>query len=619
MFFNQPVWTTSEFGSSTRKRSAKIIITLVFLVFAFRLIQLQVFEYSQYSEKSDVQVIKKIRTTPVRGNMYDRNGVLIVNNTPSFSVTITPYEFRDEVMPLLSKILNIDSSEIRAILKKYNTFSRFTPIKILRDVDFSVISKIEEYSNYLPGVEVYIDTKRTYDFNCNMAHALGFTREITQEQLARHQYYKPGDMIGQNGLEQSYENILRGRDGIKFIFVDKMGHKVAAFADGEKDIMASNGFALNLTIDIKLQGFAERLLAGRRGAIVAIDPNNGEVIACASKPDYDPRLFTGKVPANIYNALNSDKSFPLLPRALQSQYPPGSTWKMLIALAALQEGIINENTTLHCDGGFTLAERTWKCHGAHGNISIRNALKTSCNSFFCTLAVRLEMDRFVRYGTMFNFGQKTHIDLPFERSGRLPSKEWLLKRDKYLRSFKGRLANFGLGQGEILVTPLQMAAYTAAIANGGTYYQPHLVKSALNQITGKTDDLHFDYKKIPIAKKHFNTVKDGMWLVVNAGGTGSSAAITGLNVCGKTGTAQNPHGLDHSWFVCFAPKDNPKIALCVFVENAGTGAAVAVPIATRMLQRFFYLRSLTTSPNIENVENNLPLFEIEFDDEDYDL
>ena len=589
MLFNRSVWNNSDFAAPERKNSAKIIVILIFLGLTFRLVQLQVFEYGRYSERTQTQAIKKVRDTPVRGTIHDRNGVLMVHNIPSFSVTITPYEFRSESMPLLSEIMQMDSTEIYAILNRYKAYSRFTPIKIMRDVGPDIVARIEEHSDHLPGIEVTIDSKRIYELNCNMAHILGYVREVTREQLERLKYYSPGDMIGQNGLEQFYENLLRGRDGVKFIAVDKVGQKVASFADGKNDVMASNGFAINLTVDLQLQELAENILRGRRGAIVAIDPSNGEVIACASKPDYDPRLFSGRVPPEIYNKLYNDKSNPLLPRALQSQYPPGSTWKMLIALAALQEGIIQENTTIQCKGGFTLGGRTWKCHSACGHINVKTALRISCNTFFCELGVKLGMERFEKYGEMFSFGKRTQIDLPFEARGRLPTREWLTSRDKSIRTFSGRLANYGIGQGEILVTPLQMAAYTAAIANGGTYYQPHLVKSVHNPIAGRIDELHFDSKIIPIDSKNFRIVREGMWAAVNAaGGTGSGVAMSGLNVCGKTGTAQNPHGLDHSWFVCFAPRDNPRIALCVFVENAGFGSAVAVPIARQILQKFFY-------------------------------
>ena len=594
--------TKTEIAADSRYKAIRILVFLLGLLLLSRLIELQIINYQLYLARSTSQTIKQLSVTPVRGLMYDRNGKLIVHNVPAYSVTLTPYEFRKETMPLLTHILPIDSNEIYSLLKKYEKYSKYTSIKIFRDVDEDIRAKILEYSYKLPGIDVVIDSRRVYDFNCNMAHTLGYIREITAEQLKEYPYYKQGDMIGKTGLEQWYERLLHGKDGINFVLVDNVGQKIDSFANREYDIKSQNGSDLNISIDIELQALAEKLLTGKRGAVVAIAPNNGEIIVCASKPDYNPRLFSGRVPATIYNELYNDKANPLLPRALQSQYPPGSTWKMLIALAALQEGIITDKSTILCNGGYTLGGRTWKCHGACGHISVKNALRTSCNTFFCDLGVRLGIDRFEKYGSMFNFGTRTQVDLPYEAKGLLPSRQWYNKRYPDLKVFSGRMANAGIGQGELLCTPLQMAAYTATIANGGTYYQPHIVKSIMNNISGKTDIIHWDSKKIPINPYYFDVVKDGMWSAVNSGGTGSGVAISGLNVCGKTGTAQNNKGADHSWFVCFAPKNNPKIAMCVFVENAGFGAAVAAPIARRLLLKFFGRDTEMVIPNIEEEE-----------------
>ena len=594
--FNKSFLEKAEFASSKRFKIIKFLVLLFGLFLVGRLVQLQIINYQLYIARANAQTIKQLSVTPVRGLMYDRNGKMIVHNIPSFSVTLTPFEFKKAtdlngsyaMMPLLATILQMDSNEIYAVIKRFERFSPYTPIKILRDADKNIIAQIEEFSDKLPGIDLVIDSKRIYEFGCNMAHTVGYIREVTEEQVKEFPYYRRGDMIGRTGLEQVYERFLRGRNGINFVLVNNMGQRIDSFANKEYDIRAQNGSALNLSIDIELQELAERLLSGRRGAIVAIDPNNGEVIVCANKPDYDPRLFSGRVPAAIYNELYNNKANPLLPRAIQSQYPPGSTWKMLIALAALQEGIITDRSTIFCNGGYTLGGRTWRCHGGGcGAINVKSALRSSCNTFFCELGVRLGIDRFEKYGSMFNFGVRTQIDLPYEARGILPTRSWYNKRFPELRNFAGRMANLGLGQGELLCTPLQMAAYTAAIANGGTYYQPHIVKSIINSSTGNIDNIHWDSKKIPINQYYFNVVKDGMWAAVNAGGTGRGVAISGLNVCGKTGTAQNPQGADHSWFVCFAPKDNPKIAICVFVENAGFGSAVAAPIARRLLLKFF--------------------------------
>jgi len=584
-----PINRSDFFTSTTAKRVFKAAIILVAGIFIFRLAQLQILQGSEYRGVSQMQAIKQVRIAPFRGNMYDRNGILIVHNEPSFSITITPYEFDKEIIPLLSKLIAVPEDEILNTLDKYKNYSPFEPVKILRDASFDVVSKIEENNDILPGVDVVVEPKRLYEFEGNMAHLLGYTREITRGQLEKYKYYRPGDIIGQSGLEQTYEPFLRGREGIQFVAVNKFGQKVSSFNNGQQDIPPNNGFDLYLTIDVKLQELAEKLLAGKRGAVVAIDPQNGEVLALASKPDYDPRAFSGRVPADLYKQLSEDPWSPLLHRAIQSQYPPGSTWKMLVGIAAMNEGIIDENTTIYCPGSFTFGNRSYKCHGAHGAVSLRNALKASCNVYFYQLGLKIGMENLQKYGEMFGFGQKTFIDLPNEKTGRLPTVEWLEKVYGKGAATRGRLVNYGIGQGEILVTPLQMAAYTAAIANEGTYYQPHLVRAIKNNISNKIEPVSYASRKLPIDKRIFKFVKDGMYDVVNSpGGTAYYARLYNIEVCGKTGTAQNPHGKDHAWFVCFAPKENPKIALVVLAENSGFGGAVAAPIAKQLLEAFFH-------------------------------
>lgn len=589
MAVNRTISDNPEFASTSRQRIVKALVLAIAALFIFRLGQLQLVKGSDYKSESEAQAIKRVRVEPFRGNMFDRNGILIVNNEPSFSINLTPNDFQVESLPLLASLIESDTSELKRTLNRFKGFSRFTPIKIYRDADFSIISRIEEYNDYLPGIEVFVESKRLYDFEGNMAHLLGYTREISQEQLKRLGFYMPGDVVGQTGLEYSYETLLRGNPGTQYVAVNKFGKKVESFEKGKDDLPASNGFDLTLSIDIRLQELAERLLANRRGSVVAIDPNNGEVLILASKPDYDPRNFSGKVPASIYNQLVKDPGVPLLHRAIQSQYPPGSTWKMLVAIAALQEGLINENSTIPCPGGFTFGGRTWKCHGVHGATSLRRAIQGSCNTYFCALALKLGMSKMEKYGKMFGFGSRTGIDLPNEKAGRMPTSDWLNRIYGPGGASAGRLVNFGIGQGEILVTPLQMAVYTAAIANCGAMHQPHVVRAVHNNVTGKVEPVSYASKNLPVSREIFELMHEGMYDVVNVGGgTALSAMVQGADVCGKTGTAQNPHGQDHAWFVCFAPKKNPKIAMCVFVENAGFGGAVAAPIAKELLQAFFY-------------------------------
>ena len=587
MAVKHPFFTNPDFASITRQKIFKFIVIFIASAFIIRLGYLQIIKGGMYRSESETQAIKESVVEPFRGNMYDRYGDLMVHNEPSFSVTLTMNEFSRDRLPLLASILKTDTTEILKILDRNKNFSQFQGIKIARDIDFQTLSLIEEYSDLLKGVEVVNESKRLYNFTCNMAHFLGYTREINQAQMEKMTYYKPGDVLGQSGLEYSYDNFLRGQKGINFVAVTRNGEKIAHFNSGLNDVPVSNGFDLNLTIDKKLQEKGEVLMKDQRGAIVAIDPGNGEVLAMVSKPDYDPRKFSGKVPADIYTALMDDPGKPLYNRALQSAYPPGSTWKMLVAIAALSEGVINENTTVACNGTFTYGNRVYECTHSHGVVNVRKAIQASCNIFFYQAANKLGLKKLSEYEVLFGFGDRSHIDIPNEGRGVLPTEEWLTKRYGAGKWPKGNIINYGIGQGEINVTPLQMAVYAAALANKGTVYQPHIVRSVNNNLLHKVQKMDFGSKKLNFDPHVMDIVRDGMYMCVNVpGGTGWGCQIPGVLVAGKTGTAQNPHGNNHSWFVCFAPYDNPKIAMAIIVENAGYGAAVALPMAKQMMQLY---------------------------------
>ncbi len=601
------------FGSNGRKNVFKLLLYVVAFIFIVRLAQLQLLEGSEYMVESEAQAIKKVNVEPFRGNMYDRNGKLIVHNEASFSITLTPKEFDPIAMPLLCSLLETDSISIQKTLNKFSSFSKFEPIKIHRDASFEIVSRIEEYNDFLPGIDVAIESKRLYEFDCNMAHLLGYTGEVSQANLRRKPYLRPGDMIGKAGLESSYENFLKGRSGYKFVAVDKRGRPVASFENGKNDIPATNGKDLQLTIDIDLQVMAEKLLDGKRGAVVAIDPNTGEIIVMASKPDFDPRDFSGRIPAKLYDSLRNNDGKPLLPRAFQSAYAPGSTWKMLMLAAAMQEGVIDENTTFTCNGGMYFGDRHFGCTHVHGNVKAQQAIQGSCNTFFYHVGLKLGLDKIYEYGKLFGFGDKTNIDVPYESSGSFPSRDQLMKRLKYIP--KGIVLNWGIGQGEISTTPLQVAVYTAALANGGTIIQPHNVSHIYDPETQKNEPINYTETKLPIDPKIFNLIHDGMFDVVNKpGGTATNVQIPGLDICGKTGTAQNPHGKDHSWFICFAPKDNPKIAVACMVENAGYGSTVAAPIAKDIIKGFFF-PDTTSTPKIDSlsIESQIDSLKLDFE------
>ncbi|MBU3698584.1 MAG: penicillin-binding protein 2 [Candidatus Kapabacteria bacterium] len=586
----------ASFASDQRFHIFRYAVLAICLIFAGRLAWLQIIQGNKYRLKAEAQAIKQISTEPFRGMIFDRNGRAIVQNAPGFSITITPYEFTPSAARRLGYILGVaDSLLWNESLKaaRYNKFAA-TKLSYGRDVSFDIVSKIEELRDSLPGVDMIIDPKRMYAFDGNGAHLLGFTREVAEWELKElGDAYAPGDVTGKAGLEKSYEAAIRGQKGLQFVAVNKNGQKVASFNDGKSDTPGLEGDDLYLGIDTDLQELAEKLLTGARGSVVAIDPATGEILCYASKPDFDLRKFTGKTARSYYNELASDPSIPMLNRASNSMYHPGSTWKPLMTLMALQEGVITPKTKLMCAGGYTYGNRFALCHGGvHGMIDCSYALQVSCNSFYYQLGLKMGVDRFHKYGAMFGFGSRTKVDIPSGEDGRgiLPSRAYMDRAYGSKNWTQYALMNWGIGQGEVNVTPLQLAAYTAAIANGGTWNQPHAVRAIYSKTLQRRNSIAYESRKVPINQEYFDIVKKAMRLVVSSG-TARGADIPGLDVCGKTGTAQTSGGKqDQSWFICFAPMNDPKIAMVVTGEGKGFGAQFAVPIAQKLLDLYLNRR-----------------------------
>ena len=578
-------------GSRDRTIILRIIVLGVLSIYVGRLAYLQIIQGNVYRLKAETQAIKQVTVDPFRGNIFDRNGERMVHNSPSYSISITPNEFDDSAIPHLSAILQIPQEEIKAFVEESKKISRVKPNKIYRDADMSIISLIEENHEFLPGVDISVESKRLYSMEGNMSHILGYSREINRRQIeTMGDYYAAGDIVGYAGLEKTYENFLRGTKGVQFVAVNSTGQKVSSFLDGKNDINAEEGFDLRLGIDKSLQELGEKLLKGKRGGIVAVDPNSGEILALVSMPDYDIREFSGRTKSNLFSKLIKDEGKPLFNRATQTIYPPGSTWKMLMGIAGLNEGLITPEKTINCPGYYEFGGRSWKCHGAHGATNLQKALHVSCNVFFNKLGPQLGIINFEKYGRAFGFGQKTFIDIPEDSKGKLPGEKFYKKQRLSPGEIRGRLVNLGIGQGEIGVSPLQMAVYCAALANKGIIYQPHIVRSVYNRKTKQLQDVAYASRKtIDMPDEFWNVIHKGMYDVVNTpGGTAMNAKVPGISVCGKTGTAQNPHGEDHAWFIAFAPKVNPRIAICVLVENSGFGGTIAAPIAQQLLMKYFY-------------------------------
>jgi len=592
------------------KRDLKIYISfgvVVILLIALigRLIQLQVVEQQLYGKESNRNSIKKIIETPARGLVFDRMGKVIVDNRPSYTLTITPFQFDKNLINEVSTLVDIDPEEIFDALAKAKGTNRFNPIKIKRDIDFKTVAFLEENRDRLKGVSYVVESLRSYPNKFRGSHIFGYNAEISEKALSdsNETYYKQGDLVGTTGIEKYYEKYLRGEKGSKLISVDVNGREVGQYNDGKNDLNSVNGADLHTSIDSDLQEYAEKLLGGRRGAIIAVDPNTGEVLCLVSKPDFDLNTFVGSPDRKEVNTLFNHPDKPIFNRVTQTRYPPGSTWKMMMALAAMGSGKITPQTTISCPGSFTYGNRTYEDHGGYGAINVVKALEVSSNVFFYKLGLMLGIDDYHNYSAMLGFGSRTGIDLPNETKGLLPSQEYFDKVYGQNKWTQGLLVSLGIGQGELGVSPAQMVAYTAAICTYGKLIQPHIVRKIFNSATNQEFPLEFKTTQIDLPQKYFETVRKGMYLVVNGVGTAKNIKNSDYVLSGKTGTAQNPGGNNHSWFVGFAPYDNPKIAICVLGENAGWGNQFAAPIAAAVMVR--YLSGNTVDAFNENAKTEV--------------
>jgi len=574
----------------TKRRVLVALLGLIFLLFFARLYQLQLFYKDEYGKKSEENSIRTILKEPVRGNMYDRNGLLVVDNRPAFTVTVMPFEFNKRVIPRLAALLSLDTNFIADRLRKGETYSRFAPVKIKRDIDFRVLAALEENRERLPGVDYQVESKRFYTTPARASHLLGYTKEISETQLKQlGPAYSPGDVAGSIGLEAEYEERLRGEKGAELSTVNARGQVIGRLDNGKHDLPAVEGNDLLLTMDFGLQQFAESLMTDHRGALVAIDPSDGGLLALVSRPDYDLSRFSGVTPPHIWNRLNTDPATPMFNRATMTKYPPGSTYKMILAIAALETGTITPSWRVSCSGSFRMGNKVFKDLHVHGSVDMADAIKRSCNVYFYQLILKTGLDPWSDYSRDFGFGQLTGIDIYEENPGLLPTTEYMNRRYGPEGWTRGFLPSLAIGQGELGVTPLQMACYAMALANQGNYHQPHAVRAVLDKARTIVDTLLYQSRKISLSQTTWDVVRKGMRAVVEEpGGTGGMARVKGVVVAGKTGTAQNPHGPDHAWFVGFAPYDSPRIAIAVLVENAGFGGSFAAPLAGLCIERYLY-------------------------------
>lgn len=574
------------FASSARKSIIYFILIGTFALISFRLFQMQILQQESYEEKSADNSIKPIEQIPLRGVFFDRNMEIVVSNLPAYTLRIIPAYYNRELNRILETVLETDSGYIDQILYNNRIYSKYIPVRIKRGIDFKVVSWLEENSEHLTGVDYIVEMQRGYPAGVKGSHMFGYTKEISPQQLKNNKdYYKPGDYVGHNGIEKTYEEFLRGIKGYNYILVDSKRKEIGRYNEGVEDVASIKGNDLILSIDADVQRIAEKELIGKSGAVVAIEPKTGEVLALVSAPEYDLSQFAYVTSKDFLNQLYSNPTKPLFNRATMSVKPPGSTFKLMSAIAALDMGIITEETTIYCGGGFTFG-RFFSCHGGvHGSLNVVHAIEKSCNTFFYNLIYKIGLDKWKEYAMKLGFNSKTGIDIGEEVAGLIPDSKYYEKiyGAKWPRSI---MASLGIGQGEVSVTPLQLALYVALIANNGKTFTPHIVKGYLDNNTRQFNPFQFKEISLGIKQEAFDIVKQGMFLVVNGEGTATWIKSKDIEIAGKTGTAQNPHGKDHAVFVGFAPFDNPQIAVAVIVENIGFGSTYAAPIAKKMIDAY---------------------------------
>lgn len=594
---------------SKRQYIIRILFALACLVLIYRAFQLQVMN-STYKENPDAAAIDEQVVYPARGIIYDRNGEVLIYNVPMYDLMVTYNQLEEDMdTAAFCQLIGIDKPAFEKALDKDwrdPRFSRSVPFPFLTNISAEQFAALEERLYEFPGFSARLRHARGYPHE-NAAHVLGYIREADQNDIEQSGgKYAPRDYIGKSGLELSYEDTLRGQKGTSLILKDNLGREVGPYKKGSMDEDAISGRDLVTTIDLDLQQYGEQLMQHKIGAIVALEPSSGEVLAMVSAPNYDPNLLSiGRGKGNPYSRLSMDEHQPLFDRSIMGKYPPGSLFKTIVALIGLQTGYLDANRTVPCSGAYYFnGMRLTGCHGHPTCRNVEMAIQHSCNAYFVTAFREIVdgpggfrnpekgLDLFNSYLDKFGLGKPLGIDLPREQSGFYPSSKFYT--DVFNAQQEGQrwnsvwIRSLGIGQGEIEMTNLQMVNVAAAIANRGYYITPHLLKAyreGHNELDYEIPDRYRTRKYVGIDSAYFNLVADGMEKVT-AAGTARLAFIPGIPVCGKTGTAENSRGEDHSVFFAFAPKKNPEIAIVVYVENSGFGGTYAAPIASLMIEKY---------------------------------
>ena len=577
-----------------RTQKTFILVELLFIFLVFYFWRVQILDYKKFLNQSEANRIREVILQSPRGLILDRDGVILADNEASFTVSIIRENCKDfdKSCQEIAKLLDLEEDVIRERIKKYENWPLFRPIVIKDNLSLKEVALIEARKLELPGLIIEAEPKRFYPFKNFAAHVLGYLQELSPEEIESDRYAgrRLGELVGKTGIEKVCENRLVGTDGEKIEIVDSLGRSKGEVTRHEP----KKGQNVRLTLDFGLQQKAEELLEGREGAVIVLDARNGEILALASYPDFDPNRFINRFTPEEWLDLVNSPEFPLENRVIRGLYSPGSIFKLTMALGALDLGLVTDQTTFFCPGKIQIYGHPFSCwfEQGHGSMNLYNGIKQSCNIYFYQLGRKMGIENISRYARILGLGRRTGIDLPGEKVGLVPDPQW----KKEVRGepwYPGETISVSIGQGPILVTPLQIAVHTAIIANRGHKITPHLLISDSSPYLKEDEQGHLAQSKtIEIDKSVFEKVIKGMWKAVNEQGTGRAARISEFDVCGKTGSTQLISSSEaeklegqkeevktHSWFTGFAPRDNPEVIITVLVEYGGMGGATAAPLA----------------------------------------
>ena len=596
--------------ASLRLSGLQVLIAAGFSILAVSFWVLQVVQHQQFNEMAENNHQRTLALRAPRGLVFDRDGRVMVENRHSYSISIVREHTKDlpRTIRTLATVLGLEESGVRTIVERHRREPTYRPITIIQDASLAQVAAVTAHrlDFELPDVVVEPTPTRRYPEKMG-AHLFGYVGEVNDSQVAENDLLKSGDITGQSGVEKVYNSYLMGADGAKRVVVNSVGREIRTLDEEEP----TEGKRLQLTIDYDLQKAVEDgfKVSGFNGASVILDPHSGEVLAFTSVPSFDPNAFAAGIDRATWNSLNNDDTKPLQDRAIQGRYSPGSTFKMAVATAALEEGIITPDFKVSCPGHAVFFGRSFGCSlpngRGHGTMDLRHAIEQSCNVYFYTVGNMVGIDKIHKWATLLGLGEKTGIDLPNELQGLVPSPEWKKATTKtHEKWYAGETISVSIGQGAVSLTPVSMAVYISTIANGGTRVTPHVLKAVDDGGGWKAIPPPAPKSQVELKPETIQAIRDGLWLVVNGAGTGRAAQMVGYDVSGKTGTAQviSLEGLkaakgksekdlrDNGWFVFFAPRDNPQIAGVVFVEHGGHGGITAAPIAKHVMETFFAKR-----------------------------